>query len=165
MIGSLRSWLFGVTVASFAAGLIELLQIRMGMKKMMHIVTGLFLLSVIIAPLTDLKRADFSREFLLNSERSTVTDANETARAALDTVWRNTLATSVMQIAQEAGVSVSKVETEAEFGSDRCINIQSVVVYTSCDDPAMRAKFAALLESRLGCPSSVRWEEMNESEN
>ena len=159
MIAALRSWLFGVTVAAFGAGLIELFQVRPEMKKTMRIVTGLFMLSVMIAPLTGLKSGRLTQSIRPDREQSSIVSA----QAALDSVWKKTLEERIRLIAQEAGATLTRVELLADGTEDGCINIQSVIVYASCGDPEARAGFEAALRSGLGCPACVRWEDLNDA--
>ncbi|MBQ6266644.1 MAG: stage III sporulation protein AF [Clostridia bacterium] len=160
---ALRGWLFGVTVAAFAAALIELMNVRMEMKKTMRIVTGLFLLSVLTAPLAGLHASDLQRSFQWNGHSSIEQQAHSSAQDALEAVWQTALETAVYNIAQASELPVSGVLVDAQNDADGCINIQSVTVYTTCGDPARRASFAAALEEKLGCPSTVVLDDKNEA--
>ena len=161
MSETIRSWLFGVTAAAFAAALIKLLNVRAGMKTTMRIVTGLFLLSVIVTPLG----GRFSREIPRFSQldRKEESAARAQAQAAMQSILQTTLQRQIAQIAQEAGAEVLRTDVVAEFDGSGCINIQSITVYAACDDPEKRRQFSALLQSSLGGPATIQWDEMNEA--
>ncbi|MBR4727435.1 MAG: hypothetical protein IK080_06040, partial [Clostridia bacterium] len=121
-------------------------------------------LSVLTAPLTGVHASDLQRFFQSSGDYSaTEQQALVSAQDALESVWHTSLETAILRIAQTSELPVSGVAIDAQSDADGCINIQSVTVYTTCDDPAKREFFSAKLREALGCPSSVVLDEKKEA--
>lgn len=154
MSGTWQSWLLGVAAAAFGAALLELLSVRPEMKQTMRIVSGLFLLSVIAAPLPRLVSSAS-----ISADWDAVASAEAPASDALIHIWKNAVEQEIRKTAAAMDLPVTRVEIEASADESGCINIQSMIVYTDCSSAGQRNAFSDRLADVLGCRAAVKWEQ------
>ncbi len=150
-----RQWAVSLVIAGFAGTVISLLSPRGTMEKTLRAVIGIFVVSAVVSPLSEITEKDFLPAFVY--ENITVTPDNELKEHMLE-VCRNTVGKVIAETAEEYGIKNFDVDTDLYIDENNCIIIQNICITIPSDGIGKQQEFSAELEGKLGVPVTVNSE-------
>ncbi len=148
---SIRSWALGICVCSFSTALICFLMPKGQLEKPMRTVVSIFLLSVVISPLINLRSVQLE-DFGISIEESEgeigdrSQDIKDTALENYKTFLEETLTT----LLKEQGQSGLDINVEAEFITDGSLNLKSIKIKPERQSAIDREKIIEIIQKETG---------------
>lgn len=147
-----RQWAVCIIIAAAAGTIVTFISPRGAMNKTVSAVAGVFVVTAICTPLTEIKKADFLLGDASFSESEEIYSF-ETEKN-LTQLCRNAIADRVTELVNEAGGEVTGIEAEISLDENGCIIIHEVLVeVANCDSTQMLAE---MLFQKLGVHCEVR---------
>ncbi len=149
----LRQWALCLIISAAAVAFVTIITPRGSTDKTVRAVAGIFVVSAIFTPL-----ADMSFDFVaVNAAEYADVQNNDLSDSVLD-ACRNAAENAILSVADEKGVTVEKVCTDAYIDAGNCIIIQSVTVTVSTDNAEKAEELEAVFGNALGVPVEVNAE-------
>lgn len=147
----LKRWLISLIFSSAAGALITVVSPKGSNDKTLKTVVGIFIISAIFLPLTQMNTSDFSLPAFENGFEI----ERENGEDFVIEMMEEELYKTVSETAEEFGCGISGVEINAEYDEDNCIIIQEITVYYTHREAENISAAAAETEKRLGVPVRV----------
>ncbi len=145
-----RHWCLCLIVAAAAGTLATVIMPKGSMDKTVRAVIGIFVVSVICAPLAQIKSADVSVQAFADydSEYQNTEELEEYMISACRTAIENT----VLKEAEHLGVQPVSIEAEISVDDDKCIIIHKIRISIPGSSEKINADLSEKLEEKLGVP-------------
>ena len=148
----LKQWLISLIFAALAGTLISVVSPKGSSEKTLKTVVGIFIISAICAPLTELEPMDFSLPaFAQNSFVQGEEDMNDYLTMVLETEVCNRLS----ECAERLNMKIDGVVIEAELDENRCIIIHNILIKIQDCEYESAQKAAGALSEELGMPVTL----------
>lgn len=120
------------------------------MEKTVRAVVGIFVVSVICAPLAKFDKSDFSVEAFADYdyEHGNVQELHECMVSACKTAIEN----DIREAAEDFGVHLESVQMQVSVDDENCIIIHKIAIKTSGISEKNNEDLSEMLEKRLGVP-------------
>ncbi len=148
----LKQWLISLVFAAVAGTLITVISPKGSTEKTLKTVVGIFMISAICSPLTELDSADFTlpafaqNNFVANDE-----EINDYLAKALEAeVIRR-----ISVCAEKMNIGIDDVVIEAETDEDNCIIIHNILIKIQNHEYESAQKAADALSEELGMPVTL----------
>ena len=128
-MNEIKSWLFSVCVAAIAAGVFKMLMPEGSNRRLLQMLTGVFMLSVIVTPLLGGVKVDLPPAVMQDDLEETIRDRLlDTAEAAV----KHKISTILL----EQGIKNAKIIIKMDTGADKRISIKQIHIYIYQEDAA-----------------------------
>lgn len=149
----LRQWALCLIISAAAVAFVTIITPRGSTDKTVRAVAGIFVVSAIFTPLADIS-LDFTAA---NAAEYADAQNGDLSDSVLD-ACRSAAEEAILSVADERGVTVEKIFTDAYIDADSCIIIQSVTVAVSTDNAGKTDELEAVFSNLLGVPVEVNAE-------
>lgn len=151
----LRQWALCVMIAAAAGTLVCLISPRGATDKAVRTVVGIFVVSTICMPLTELDIKEITLPAFAESyeNRESFHDSDELIIFA----FRSETEKAIKSVASQCGVEISSVSVDVSMG-DSCIIIHDMQVCIQNADASDLSYFLESAEEKLGVPVTITQE-------
>ncbi|MBR2869568.1 MAG: stage III sporulation protein AF [Clostridia bacterium] len=149
----LRQWAVSLIISGMAGAVISLLSPRGTMEKTLRAVIGIFMVSAVCSPLTDILKEDVLLS-LPATEHVTVEADNSLNEYMLDSL-NNTVEGTVKSAAATLGIADCEIGTDAYIDEYSCIIIRNIHITIPSEFSESADDFAEILEKKLGVTVGV----------
>ena len=151
-----KEWALSLIIAGMAGTLISLLSPRGTMEKTLRAVIGVFIVSAVVSPLSQiLKEKSFLPTFAFEN---VISQADNSISEHMLDVCKSTVGTVISETADECGIDGYSVDADLDIGENNCIIIREICITIQNDDALKSSDFSAELEKKLGFPVTVNSE-------
>lgn len=148
----LKQWLISLAFAAMAGTLISVISPKSSVEKTLKTVVGIFIISAICSPLTELESADFSLPVFAESN---LVQPEEGINDYLAKALEAEVCSRLSECAKRLNVEIDGVVIEAETDEDGCIIIHKVVIKIQNYEYQSAQKAADALSEELGMPVTL----------
>lgn len=152
-MNELRQWALCLIISAAAVTLVSVISPRGSTEKTVRAVTGIFVVSAIFTPLTDIT-FDYTAVSAVQEYDDSSDELNryilETCRAAAEQ--------AVLEAADGAGTAVESISVNADVNTDGCIIIHDITVTVAAENADISGELSQIFGSALGVPVEVNAE-------
>lgn len=148
----LKQWLISLVFAAVAGTLITVISPKGSSEKTLKTVVGIFIISAICSPLTELDPADFTLPaFAQNNSVANEEEMSDYLAQALEAeIFRR-----ISVCAEKMNIGIDDVVIEAEIDEEYCIIIHNILIKIQNHEYESAQKAADALSEELGMPVTL----------
>lgn len=149
---ALKQWALCLIIGAAAGTFVMAVSPRGSMDKTVRAVVGIFVVAAICSPLANLLKDDLSTEAFADYETDIQSeDMNDYVLEA----FCNEVQKRVLSEADEWGIGIKEIFTDAEIDADNCIIIHKITVTAEEKNGQEIRNFSACLSEELGVAVAV----------
>jgi len=134
-MNEIKSWLFSVCAAAIAAGVFKMLIPEGSNRRLLQMLTGVFMLSVIVTPLLGGVKPDLPPTVLQEKDEG-LSSLEETIRDRLLDTAEAAVKHKISAILLDQGIKNAKIIIKMDTGADKRISIKQIHIYIDQEDAA-----------------------------
>lgn len=151
-----RQWAVSLIIAGISGTVISLLSPRGSMEKTLRAVIGIFIVSAVVSPLSELAEKDSIFPAFANENIRVSTD-DRLGEYILE-MCEDTVGRVISETAEEHGIKKFGVDADMHTDEYNCIIIHRICITIPSSEAAKRHELSAELEKKLGVPVTVNSE-------
>lgn len=150
---ALKQWCVCLIVAAAAGTFATVVAPKGSMDKTVRAIIGIFVVSVICAPLTEIKKTDFS--FKAFADYDFEYENTSELEDVMISACKAAIEKSIKDESEAFGVHPDSVETQLSVDGENCIIIHKIAIKLSDSSEKINSDLSVKLEEKLGVPVEI----------